>query len=105
MPQMSNPRFAQYSSMKSAVNSITESYAKIYAPKVLVNAIAPGWTWTPAWEGTPEDEKKTLSSMTKINRFVKPEEIASLAVELLQNDAITGEIYRVDGGLHLQEIL
>src|SRR3989344_6282620 len=48
---MSNPDFPQYSAAKAAVNSFTCNLAKKLAPHVLVNAVAPGYTWTPPWEG------------------------------------------------------
>lgn len=31
-------------------------------------------------------------------------EIATMVVEILKNDAITGEIIRIDGGLHLVDL-
>lgn len=99
--EMGNPDFVHYSAAKAAVNSFTMTLAKKYAPHILINAVAPGYTWTPPWEGTSEEEKKLCVDLTKIGRFVKPEEIAAAVIALLQNDAITGEIVRVDGGLHL----
>jgi len=99
--EMGNPDFPQYSAAKAAVNSFTMNLAKKFAPSILVNAVAPGYTWTPAWEGTSEEEKKACENLTKIGRFIRPEEIATVVVELLNNDAITGEVIRVDGGLHL----
>lgn len=98
---MGNPDFPQYSAMKAALNSLTCNLAKKFAPLVLVNAVAPGYTWTPPWEGTPKEELKKCEDITMIKRFIKPEEIAQTVVSVLQNDAITGEIIRVDGGLHL----
>ena len=78
--------------------------AKKLAPKVLVNAVAPGFTWTPPWEGTPKETLKACEDLTKIGRFIEPEEIATSVVYLAENDAMTGEILRVDGGTHLMDI-
>lgn len=103
--EMGSPEFPQYSAAKAAVISFTLNLAKKYAPEILVNAVAPGYTWTPAWEGTSEEEKKIYADSTKIGRFIKPEEIASVVMELLRNDAITGEVIRVDGGLHLLNLV
>lgn len=102
--EMGNPDFPQYSAAKAAVNSYTLNLAKKFAPKILVNAVAPGYTWTPAWESTSKEEIKACENLTKIGRFVKSEEIAAVVIELLNNDAITGEIIRVDGGLHLLKL-
>lgn len=98
---MGNPDFPQYSAAKAAVNSFTYNLAKQFAPGVLVNAVAPGYTWTPPWEGTPKEELAACENLTRIKRFVTPEEVATVVVSILENDAITGEIIRVDGGLHL----
>ena len=102
--EMGDVDYPQYSSAKAAMNSLTLILARKLAPSVLVNAVAPGWVWTPPWEGTSEEEKKKLTSLTKIKRFIKPEEVASIVVPLLKNDALTGEIIRIDGGLHFPQL-
>jgi 3-oxoacyl-[acyl-carrier protein] reductase len=92
-----------YSVAKAALSSMTVALAKIDG-KVLVNAIAPGYTWTPLWEGISEAEKKICESRAMINRYVAADEIAHAAVGILENDAITGQIITVDGGLSLQKL-
>ncbi len=82
---------------------MTVALAKIDG-KILVNAIAPGYTWTPPWEVISEAEKKICEARTMINRYVTAEEIAQAAVGILENDAITGQIITVDGGLSLQKL-
>lgn len=104
IPEMGNPDAPQYSAAKAALGSFTMNLAKKYGPDILVNAIAPGYVWTPPWENTSKEELKACAELTKICRFIKSEEVATMAVELLNNDAITGEIIRVDGGLHLQNL-
>jgi 3-oxoacyl-[acyl-carrier protein] reductase len=104
LSDMGNAGGPQYSAAKAAVNSFTCTLAKKYAPSVLVNAIAPGYTLTPGWDGTSQSDLKASADLTKIGRFVAPEEIATMAIELLTNDGITGEIIRVDGGLHLTNL-
>ncbi len=104
VPEMSNPDAPQYSAAKAALGSFTMNMAKTHGPEILVNAIAPGYVWTPPWEQTSKDELKACADLTKIGRFIRAEEIATMAVELLNNDAITGEIIRVDGGLHLTHV-
>ncbi len=99
--EMGNPEAPQYSAAKAAVSSLTMNLAKEYGPEILVNAIAPGYVWTPPWESTSKEELDACANLTKIKRFIKAEEIATMVVELLKNDAMTGEVIRVDGGLHL----
>lgn len=97
-----NADYFAYSVAKAALSSMTTTLAKTDG-NVLVNAIAPGYTWTPAWEGMSEAEKKQYTSRTTIKRFVTADEIAHAAIAVLENDAITGQIITVDGGLSLQK--
>jgi len=96
-----NIEFFVYSAAKATLSSMTVTLAKLDS-KVLVNALAPGYTWTPQWEGISESQKKMYESRTMIQRFVNADEIAHAAVAVLENDAITGQIITVDGGLSLQ---
>lgn len=71
---------------------------------VISTKIAPGYTWTPAWEGTPDKRQNTILETTVIDRFIEPEEIAQVAVMLGKNDAFAGEILLVDGGVSLNRM-
>lgn len=101
---MNQPDYPQYCAAKAAVSDLTVAMAKKLAPNVLINAIAPGYTWTPPWKGSDPKELKACADNNKIKRFVDPIEISTTAVEILKNDAIVGEIIRVDGGLHLFDV-
>lgn len=92
------PTAIAYSAMKSALNSYTKNLAKDLAPKINVNAIAPGKTITPLWGEMSDKEIKEGSKTQLINRWVMPEEIAHTAIFLIENDAVCGEIITVDGG-------
>jgi 3-oxoacyl-[acyl-carrier protein] reductase len=93
-----------YSAAKAAINSFTRTLAKMVAPAITVNAIAPGYVETPGWGTLTEERKQQLGHDQLIDRFIKPQEIAQAAVMLAQNDAITGEIIIVDGGLSLKTL-
>ncbi|MEK7570286.1 MAG: hypothetical protein AAB515_02510 [Patescibacteria group bacterium] len=43
------------------------------------------------------------ASKTIINRYITADEIGQAAVGILENDAITGQIITIDGGLSLQK--
>lgn len=101
-PGGGNTEHFAYSVAKAALSSMTTTLAKVDG-KVLVNAIAPGYTWTPLWEGISKAEKNRYASKTMIGRYVTADEIAHAAVGILENDAITGQIITVDGGLSLQQ--
>ena len=95
-----NDRCIAYAAAKAALASMTVSLAH-RDPKVQVNAVAPGYTESAAWETASEDYKKTRAEKTIIKRFVTPEEIGKMVVALLENDAMTGQVITVDGGFSL----
>lgn len=99
-----NTDFMAYSAMKAAVNNLTINLAKKHVPDVLVNAIAPGYTFTPPWGELTSELKKDLERETKIERFVDPEEIAQAVLMVLKNDAIVGQTITVDGGTLLKDL-
>lgn len=89
---------------KAAINNITRTLAKSLAPKVLVNAIAPGYVDTKLWDEFGADEKNNAKNELLIERLIKPDEIADMAVAIVKNDAMTGEVVVVDGGLSLKTV-
>lgn len=93
--------FMPYSAAKAAINSFTKNLAKLVAPNILVNAVAPGYTRTPYWDDVSQKDIKACASEKLIKRLIKPEEIADAVVFLAKSDAITGQIILVDGGLSL----
>lgn len=90
-----------YCASKGGIISMTRSWAREFAPAILVNAIAPGPTDTPMLEAnsTPPD---TLAKETEIplGRIAQPEEIASAAVFLAGPGAtyMTGQCISPNGG-------
>ena len=96
--------FFQYSAAKAAMNSLSQNLAKKYAPKVLTNAVAPGFTLTPAWEGVNESDMKAISKNCLTGRFITPEEVAEVVVFLAQNDSMNGEIVKIDTGTTLVDV-
>ncbi len=98
-----NTGYFSYSTAKAALNHLTTTLAKT-DPHVLVNAVAPGYTMTPAWEGVEEEVLKDRASHTMINRYISSDEVAHITVALLENDAMTGQVIDIDGGLGLQKV-
>lgn len=95
------PEATAYSAFKAAMDSYTKNLAKDVAPKVLVNAIAPGRVNTPMWGAESEGEKAELGQVHAIERMIEPEEIADAVLFLINNKAMCGEILTVDGGMSL----
>jgi 3-oxoacyl-[acyl-carrier protein] reductase len=95
------PHFLQYSAFKAALANVSATLNKSSAPNVIVNAIAPGYTETPAWAGARPDVIEACAGATSIGRFVRPEEIAHAAVFVAENDALVGQVLTIDGGTSL----
>lgn len=96
------PTAIGYSASKAALDSYMKNLAKILAPDILVNAIAPGRTLTPAWGDMSESHKADLAAGQLIDRWIDTGEIADAAVFLAKNDAVCGEVLAVDGGMSLK---
>ncbi len=98
------PTAIAYAAFKAALESYTKNLAKQLAPKILVNAIAPGRVATPMW-GTPNlRRQKQLGEVHLIKRMIQPEEVADGITFLVKNDAACGEILTLDGGYRLGNI-
>lgn len=95
---------APYGAAKAALNHYTQILAKNLAPNILVNAIAPGYVRTPLWGNKTEEEFQDAGKEQLIGRMIKPEEIADIAVAIIKNDAMTGEIVVIDGGISLKTV-
>lgn len=101
--QQGMPFHTSVASSKGAIEGLTKSLAAEFAPKIRVNAIAPSLTNTPlASKLLSSIEKKNVSDERHpLKRTGEPEDIANMAVFLLQQNAswISGQIFHVDGGL------
>lgn len=95
-----SPDAIDYDASKAGIIALTKDFAKELAPKIRVNAIAPGWVDTDMNKDLPEDFVKDETEKIYLKRFAKPEEIAKCVLFLASEDAdyITGSILVVDGG-------
>lgn len=90
-----------YASTKAAQVGFTRSLAKALAPKIRVNAVAPGPIWTPLIPSTFPDEKvDRFGKDTPMQRAGQPWEVAGAYVFLASEDAtyITGQVIHPNGG-------
>ena len=95
------PNYADYNASKAGVIALTRSMALELAPKVRVNAVAPGYVLTPMQQAEySEEELQAVNQKIPLGRHAKPEEIAALFAFLASDDAafITGHVYTMDGG-------
>ena len=99
-----NPALPAYGAMKRALNSLTETAAKSWAPQgIRVNGITPGGTATEmidAWEAATPGVVEQMKTTIPLGRMGDPSEIAEVAAWLLSDRAsyVTGAIIPADGG-------
>lgn len=93
---------APYHASKAGVNALGRVLAKELAPDIRVNVISPGWVLSEMGQrmGKALGEETMLTGVL-MGRGGQPEEVGKLAVYLASDDAawITGQIYRIDGGV------
>jgi len=98
LTQSGSPGLPIYSASKAAMINPTQTLAKIYAPGIRFNAVAPGYTDTPAWEGVSPKRRDAVVGSTLQKEWVMPEEIAEALLFLVQVPHINAETIVVDGG-------
>jgi len=96
-----HPYYADYNASKAGVIELTRSMALELAPKVRVNAVAPGYVLTPMQRAEYTDAMlEEVNRKIPLRRHAAPEEVAALFAFLASDDAayITGQVYVIDGG-------
>ena len=92
--------YIPHSITKAGLVQMTRGLARALAPKIRVNAIAPGSVLLP--EGWTQEQAEKLTSTTPLGRIGKPEDVAQAVLYLLSADYVTGETIIVDGGRHVR---
>jgi pteridine reductase len=87
--------FLPHSISKAGVIVLTRILAKELAPKVRVNAIAPG---TISMPGDPPQLEADYIRRAPLRRTGRPEEVADAAMYLITAEFITGQVLVLDGG-------
>lgn len=87
-----------YCTSKAALNHLTVLLAKVAAPDVRVNAVAPGYVDTPWWGKDRDAMNELLGATSPLRRPCEPDDVAHLIVALATSTYVTGQVVVVDGG-------
>ena len=97
-----NPDHLSYTLSKAALHMATTLLAMTLAPRVRVNAVAPGLTLMS--EGLSPEQFEQLHRQAPLQRASTPADIAQAVRYLLEAPAVTGSCLLVDGGQHLHRM-
>lgn len=95
-------RSVVYAACKAGINSFTKTLAKLVAPNIQVNAIAPGFVKTRNYDKMTAEQIESFINQTFLKRWVTEDEIADAFLFLAKNDAMTGQVIYVDAGFTLK---
>ena len=92
-----------YGSLKAGVNGLVLPMARdLMDLGIRVNSIMPGIFATPLLGRLPEKVLVNLNASVPFpKRLGKPEEFASLAMELVRNSYFNGQTIRLDGAIRM----
>jgi NAD(P)-dependent dehydrogenase (short-subunit alcohol dehydrogenase family) len=94
---------AAYSASKGGVVGMTLPIARDLSRELIrVVTIAPGLFDTPLLAGLPEPAKESLGKQVPHpSRLGKPDEYGALAVHIIENPMLNGEVIRLDGAIRM----
>lgn len=95
-----------YSSTKAAVSVMpkvitAELFRRNLADRIRCVAVAPGYVGTAILKNMNQRALEKILDDVPIRRLIEPEEVASLVGELYRNEALTGDVFYIHGGLRL----
>ena len=90
------PGYIVHGVSKAGVEALTRHLAAALAPRVRVNAVAPGFVLAPV--GMPEEAAVRFAADTPMRRLGTPADVAQAVAFLIDAPYVTGETLHVDGG-------
>jgi NAD(P)-dependent dehydrogenase (short-subunit alcohol dehydrogenase family) len=97
-----NPDFFSYTIAKVGLNAATHTMAMALAPRIRVNAVAPGLTLV-SGDQTP-DNFAQAHRMTPLGRAGDMDDIVDAVLFLLNTKSVTGQTIFIDGGQRLMPL-
>ncbi len=94
------PAFVPHSISKAGIVKMTAALARVLAPSIRVNGIAPGAVLPPV--GWDEATSKRFAAATPLGRLGDPSDVVDAMLYLLRADYVTGETLVVDGGRRIR---
>lgn len=94
------PAYVPHGITKAGVVQMTRALARVLAPRVRVNAVAPGAVLLP--DDWTDDDAARLAATTPLGRIGSPADVVSAVRYLLEAEFVTGETIIVDGGRHVR---
>ena len=91
-----NPDFLSYTISKFALASITNMLARELAPKLRINAVAPGHTLTSDY--LDQDKLESVNSTAPLGFGPSPDDVADAVLYLAKAKSVTGQTIFVDSG-------
>jgi 3-oxoacyl-[acyl-carrier protein] reductase len=95
-----------YASTKAAMSVMpkvitAEFFRRGLADKIRCVAVAPGYVGTAMVKGMNQKALEKIVAQVPIGRLVEPEEVAMFVGDIFKNEALSGEVFFIHGGLRL----
>lgn len=94
-----NPDYFSYTIAKSALWTATQTLAQALAPRIRVNAIAPGPVLPHEGQSKADFAEECRSTLMK--RVVSIDDVTGAVRFFLETPSVTGQMIALDGGRHL----
>jgi NAD(P)-dependent dehydrogenase (short-subunit alcohol dehydrogenase family) len=100
------PGTVAYQVVKASLIQLARALARDHAAEnIRVNCVAPGIIRTPFQDSMTEAARQNnLANRIPLGREGTPEQVASLILQLIENNFITGETMVIDGGMSMRMV-
>src|SRR5687768_3057593 len=92
--------YIPHGASKAGIVHITRALAKRLAPRLRVNAVAPGAVLLP--DDWTEADAQRLVNTTPLARLGSPDDVIQAVLYLIDAEYVTGQTLIVDGGRHVR---